>query len=136
MDNPRARRDGLFSERLAEETVIYDKLNHTAHTLNRTVAAVWESADGGQSVNDLAGILHATLGIPADSGLVLLALEQLDAAGLMETPAEPEQDIERTSRREVARRLALAGASASLVPLVASVLAPTPAMALSLGSIE
>ncbi len=136
MDNPKARRSGLFSERLAEETVIYDKLNHRAHTLNRTVAAVWESADGDKSVNDLAAILHATLAIPADCGIVLLALEQLEAAGLMETSAGLEQDAERTSRREAARRLALAGASASLVPLVASVLAPTPAMALSIGSIE
>jgi hypothetical protein len=42
MDNPRARRNDLFSERLAEEMVIYDKLNHKAHTLNQTVLAVWE----------------------------------------------------------------------------------------------
>ncbi len=67
MDNPRARRNDLFSERLGDETVIYDKLNHRAHTLNRTVATVWELADGDQSVNELADIFHATLGIPADS---------------------------------------------------------------------
>ena len=75
------------------------------------------------------GVLHHELGIPADRGIVLLALEQLEGAGLLETPLEVEQGTERSSRREVARRLALAGASATLVPLVASVLAPTPAMA-------
>lgn len=129
MDNPRARRNDLFSEHLGDETVIYDKLNHKAHTLNKTVAMVWESAGGDKSVDELAGVLHHELGIPADCGVVLLALEQLEAAGLLETPVEVEQGTERSSRRKVARRLALAGASAALVPLVASVLAPTPAMA-------
>jgi Coenzyme PQQ synthesis protein D (PqqD) len=132
MNNPKARREGLFSERLAEETVIYDKANHTAHTLNQTVATIWESADGDKSVNELARLLHSQLGIPADPGVVLLALEQLQAAGLLEPCQEVEKETERTSRREVARRLALAGVSAAMVPLVASVVAPTPAMAASM----
>jgi hypothetical protein len=135
MDNPKARRNNLFSERLGDETVIYDKLHHKAHTLNKTVATIWESAAGDKSVDELAGVLHDELGIPADSGIVLLALEQLEGAGLLETSVEVEQGTERSSRREVARRLALAGASAALVPFVASVLAPTPAMAQSEGAI-
>jgi hypothetical protein len=133
MDNPKARREDLFSERLAEETILYDKVNHTAHTLNETVAMVWESADGDRSVNELAHMLHSKLGIPADRGVVLLALEQLQAAGLLEVSIEAEKETERTSRREVARRLALVGVSAAMVPLVASVVAPTPAMAASMG---
>jgi hypothetical protein len=133
MDNPKARRDGIFSERLAEETIVYDKINHAAHTLNQTVAMVWESADGDKSVNEIAGMLHAKLGVPPDRGVALLALEQLEAAGLLEASAEVEKYTEHTSRREVARRLALAGISAALVPLVASVVAPTPAMAVSIG---
>ncbi len=143
MNNPKARRDGLFSERLAEETIVYDKVNHTAHTLNSTVAMVWQSADGDQSVNELTQILHSRLGIPADRGVVVLALEQLQAAGLLEVciGAQPsigvqassdvEKETEYTSRREVARRLAIAGVSAAMIPLVASVMAPTPAMAAS-----
>ncbi len=136
MDNPRARRNDLFSERLAEEMVIYDKLNHKAHTLNKTVLAVWESADGGKSVDDLARILHHELGLPADQSTVLLALEQLEAAGLLEQSGEMEAAAEPASRREVARRFALAGISAALVPLIASVVAPTPAMAVSQGLLE
>jgi hypothetical protein len=138
MDNPKARREGLFSERLADETILYDKVNHTAHTLNQTVAMVWESADGDKSVNELARMLHGKLGLPADRGVVLLALEQLQAAGLLnayqeDAYQEVEKETELTSRREVARRLALAGVSAAMVPLVASVVAPTPAMAASMG---
>jgi hypothetical protein len=139
MDHPKARRDGLFSECLAAETIIYDKANHTAHTLNQTVAMVWESADGDTSVDELARMLHAKLGIPADRGVVLLALEQLEAAGLSEpyieeqVSIEVEKHTEPTSRREVARRLAVAGVSAAMLPLVASIVAPTPAMAVSFG---
>jgi hypothetical protein len=133
MDNPRARRNDLFSERLAEEMVIYDKLNHKAHTLNQTVLAVWESADGSRSVDEIAGMLHRELGVPADHSTVHLALEQLEAAGLLEASAGVGSAAERTSRREVARKLALAGVSAALIPLVASVVAPTPAMAASVG---
>ena len=101
MNNPKARRDGLFSERLAEETIVYDKVNHTAHTLNSTVAMVWQSADGDQSVNELTRILHSRLGIPADRGVVVLALEQLQAAGLLEVciGAQPSIGVQVVFRR-------------------------------------
>lgn len=131
MNNPRARRNNIFAESLADETILYDKTNHKAHSLNKTVAMVWESADGEKSVDDIAGILHRGLGIPEDRSVVLLALEQLETAGLLDTSAELTEGAERPSRRQVARRLALVGASAALVPFVASVLAPTPAMASS-----
>jgi hypothetical protein len=131
MKNPRARRNDLFAESLADETILYDKTNHQAHSLNKTVAMVWESADGEKSVDDIAAILHRSLGIPEDRSIVLLALEQLKSAGLLDTSAELSEEAERPSRRQVARKLALVGASAALVPFVASVLAPTPAMASS-----
>jgi hypothetical protein len=116
---------------LADETILYDKTNHKAHTLNKTVALVWESADGEKSIDEIATILQDGLGIPADRSMVLLALDELQSAGLLETPAESIEGAERPSRRQVARKLAMAGASAALVPFVASVLAPTPAMASS-----
>ncbi|MGC2662060.1 MAG: PqqD family protein [Bryobacteraceae bacterium] len=131
MNHPRAKRDDVFSEHLAEETILYDKANHKAHSLNKTVSLVWESADGQKSVDELAAILHRELGLPNDPGVVLLSLEELKTAGLLETTVEGTELTEAPSRRQVARRLALAGASAALVPFVASVLAPTPAMASS-----
>jgi hypothetical protein len=131
MNNPKARHDHIFSESLAGETIVYDKLNHRAHTLNQTAAAVWTAADGGKSIDELARMLELNLGVPADRAVVLLALTQLEGAGLLEKNAEMEQVETGTSRREMARRFALAGVSAALVPFVASVLAPTPAMALS-----
>lgn len=129
MQNPCARRNDIFTENLAEETILYDKSNHTAHSLNRSLALVWESADGQKSVEDIASVLHRELGIPADRTVVLLALQELAASGLLQEPAQAGPEL--LTRRQVARRLALAGASAAMLPLVASVLAPTPAMASS-----
>lgn len=131
MTNPCARRNEVFSESLATETILYDKANHRAHSLNRTVALVWESADGSRTVEDIAAILHRELDIPADRNVVLLALQELSAAGLLEETATVKAAPELLSRRQVARKLAMAGASVALVPVVASVLAPTPAMASS-----
>jgi hypothetical protein len=81
----------------------------------------------------LVGILEAKLGIPNDPDIVLLALAELESADLLEKKdaiVEPELP----SRRQIGRKLAMAGLSASLVPVIASVLAPTPAMASSPGT--
>jgi hypothetical protein len=95
------------------------------------VVLVWESADGEKSIDEIAMILQCELGIPADRDVVLLALEELESAGLLETSVTMTENAERPSRREIGRRLAMAGASAALLPFIASVLAPTPAMASS-----
>lgn len=131
MKTPCARRNDILLEKLVAETMVYDKTNHRAHVLNQTVALVWESADGRNSIDDIAQILHRELGLPADRSVVLLALQELGESGLLQEPVQAEVGPERLTRRQVAQRLGLAGASLALVPLVTSVLAPTPAMAAS-----
>lgn len=131
MTTPCARRNEIISQKLLEETMVYDQVSHRAHVLNQTLSLVWESADGRNTVDQIAQILHRQLGLPADRSVVLLALQELEESGLLQEPVQVEVGPERPSRRDVARRLALAGASAALLPLVTSVLAPTPAMAAS-----
>jgi Coenzyme PQQ synthesis protein D (PqqD) len=135
--NPLARRDGIFAENLAGEVILYDKSSHNAHCLNATTATVWDHADGQRTIGDIALVLEQKLGIPRDPAVVLLALEQLESAGLLEsaTSNNAEATKHNPSRRQVARRLALAGISASLIPAVASIVAPTPAMASSPGPV-
>jgi hypothetical protein len=131
MTIPCARKSEILTQKLSEETMVYDTISHRAHVLNQTVALVWESADGRNSIDEIAQILHRQLGLPADRSVVLLALEELSESGLLQEPVQAEVGPERLTRRQVAQRLALAGASLALVPLVTSVLAPTPAMAAS-----
>jgi hypothetical protein len=122
---PRARTEGLIVRELPDELLVYDLESHQAHCLNRTAAVVFEHCDGRRSVAQIARILRRKLDVhaPADESLVWLSLERLAGARLLEereaAPAAP-------SRRELVRRLALVAAT---LPLVATVLAPTPAEA-------
>ena len=120
---PRARRDGLLSRGRQGEVVVYDLERHEAHCLNPAAALVFRHSDGRTSIAEIAGRLHAELGVPVDERLVWLALEQLDEARLLERPPEPAG----WSRRETMRRVAL-GLSV-LLPAVTSILVPTPAEA-------
>lgn len=129
MTNPVSRHDDIVTESLGAETIVYDKMSHRAHSLNQTVALVWASANGERSVDQIAEILHRDLGLPTDRDVVLMALQELSEAGLLEKPVETANNL--MSRRQLARKLAMVGASAAVVPLVATVLAPTPAMASS-----
>ena len=91
------------------------------HCLNKTGAAIWESCDGTNSVDDLAHIVEAKLGAPTDRKLVLLALEELEKAELMEAGSGVVSNAGFTSRREAIGKIAMAGSA-----LVATIVVPTP----------
>ncbi len=125
---PQRRIEGLLIRELPGELVVYDLEEHRAHCLNRAAALVFERSDGETSVRELARILRRELGAPAEEGWVELALEKLGEAGLLQdVPDEPAGSGARSSRREMLRRAGLASAAA--LPIVLSILAPTPAMA-------
>jgi Coenzyme PQQ synthesis protein D (PqqD) len=124
-----ARKAGIFEEKLPNEVVLYDRENHRVHRLNLSMARVWEALDGTQSIEQIANILTAALGCPCDTDMALVALRQLEREGLLESAVEPEKVL--PSRRELGRKFAIAGVSISLLPVLASMMAPTPAMARS-----
>ena len=121
---PVARRTGLVVRELADEVVVYDEERHEAHCLNSTAATVFRNADGQRSVSDLAAVLGGQ-GAEAEE-LVRMALGQLGDARLLETPHAPAPEM-GLARRDAMRRVGLG--AAILLPLVTSVLAPTPAEA-------
>lgn len=124
--NPKVRHSVMFSERVGDDTLVYDTVTHTAHRLTATAAAVWRLADGTRSIDALAEALKAE-GVPdADETLVLTAVDALEEAGLL--TGEPAPEIERLSRRA-----ALAKVATVALPLVASIVVPTPAEAGSRG---
>jgi hypothetical protein len=119
---PLARKSDIFAENLPEEVVLYDKTNNKVHCLSKTAAAIWESCDGTRTVDDLAHIVEAKLGAPPDRQLVLLALEELEKAGLLESGSVMVPDAGLTSRREAVGKLVMAGSA-----LVATIVASAPA---------
>jgi hypothetical protein len=119
---PLARKRDIFVENLPEEVVLYDKSNDKVHCLNRTAAAIWESCDGTRTVDELAHIARAKLGVPPGRKVVMQALAELDRAGLLEAGGVMVPDAALTSRREAVGKIALASTA-----LVATIIAAAPA---------
>jgi Coenzyme PQQ synthesis protein D (PqqD) len=120
---PRAK-DELVVERLDGEVLIYDVQRNRAHHLNETAALVFEHCDGQRTVEELAAVLSERSGQPLDAEVVRRALVRLSDAHLLDGPTA------EWSRRQALRRIGVAGAAAGLgLPVVKSIVAPTPAAA-------
>ncbi len=123
---PLARREGLVIQELPEEVLVYDLDRDRAHCLNETAAFVWQRCDGRTSAVEIARSLGKKVNAPVDEKVVWFAIDQLGRNHLMTTPVPP-QLVAGMNRREMVRVPGIAAAVA--VPVVASIVAPTPAQA-------
>ncbi len=126
---PVARREGLILKELPGELVVYDTTSHEAHCLNAPAALVFKHSDGKTGVKELAKLLRRELGGGADEAWVWLALERLDEAHLLEERPSPPARV--PARREMLKHFGRAAA----LPVVISLLAPTPAEAAATGCV-
>jgi hypothetical protein len=128
---PRARQAGLIIRELEEETLVYDLDTDKAHCLNQTAARIWKHCDGTSSVAQLCERLSQTMETTVDEKVVWYALEQFNKDGLLEEKIEPPAvfKIAGMSRRQMVRTLGLAAMVA--IPVVTSIVAPTPVQAQS-----
>lgn len=122
---PRARADCL-SRKFDAEVLIYDPQHDVGHCLNSTAAAVWQLCDGKSSPRQMAAELSRQFSAPVEERVVQLALGQLADANLL---VERDVIVESLSRRLAIRRMGIAAAIA--LPLITSIVAPTPAHAAS-----
>lgn len=129
---PRARQDDIVVTDLSDEVLVYDLKTHEAHNLNRTAALVWRHCDGRTTVRGLAAVLERELGAPAGEEVVWLSLRQLDKAHLLREPLPASDSPARYSRQRLLCKTAIGGAI--LLPVVASIVAPTAAHASSVPS--
>lgn len=139
---PSARTDDVLVEEFDDECVVYDERVQEAHRLNRVASVVWRHCDGRRSPEDLGRILSEETDLPDPEAAAELALARLDDVGLLrrERPGNRERTAEETrgaqgrlDRRSALKRMGGLGAAAAALPLVTSVMAPTPAMARSGG---
>jgi hypothetical protein len=129
--NPKARKSGIIVQEIGPDTLVYDELKDTAHSLGSVTGYVFKHADGSLPVSALATGIEETLDMPAEPRLVEAALWELERADLLEPSESP-----TPARRSISRRAALQrfGAALSAVAIT-SIVAPTPAMARSYGDI-
>ncbi len=133
---PKARKEKLIVREFADELLVYDKQRHEAHCLNRTAAVIWKHCDGRTSIAEIGRRLANEMGQsePVDDRLVWHALQQFKRDHLLEeklkVPAALLGSMKTgPNRRQVIRLLGLTAIVA--VPLVTSMVAPTPAQAVS-----
>jgi hypothetical protein len=127
MVNPKARVQGLLTEQLGDELVVYDQERKRGHRLNRTSALVWRYSDGTKTIREIAALLQQELNPAADENLVLITLSQLDAAHLLEESVKVSSQQTRSSRREFVRKVGAIGVVSLILPLITTMSVPSPA---------
>src|SRR5436305_2743168 len=129
---PLARTDEVVTEDVDDEVITYDERTDVACRLNRTAALVWRKCDGKHTVEDLVRVLEADLGDIANEDLVLVTLDYLSEHRLLESGyVRRDETSSRLSRRRLIQRAGAVGVAAAVLPMVFSVVAPTPAAAMS-----
>jgi len=126
---PRARVEGILSQEVDGEVVVYDKEHGRAHRLNKTSGIVWRHCDGSHDVSELATALKAEIGDVANEDLVQLTLDQLASANLLDNVEKRSFQDARMSRRAFVKKVGIVGAAALALPTVVSIVAPEPAAA-------
>lgn len=124
---PKARKEGLLIQELADELLVYDLDRKRTHCLNQTAALTWKHCDGQATLAEVRGILEQEMKTLVDDDVIRLALDQLDRHHLLANPIPRSAGSERLSRRVMIRRFGLA--AAITLPLITSMIAPTAAQA-------
>ena len=125
---PKAKRRDLIVEKAGNELVVYDLERVRAHCLNEAAAQIWHLCDGKRTVEQIAA--RMTIDLDAGARLIVVrdTIARLDRLGLVED-ADP--NVIRMSRRELTRKIGIGLAAGLALPLITSIVAPSPANATS-----
>ena len=119
----------IHVEQLGNELCIYNWQRKEVHALNPTAARVWQQCDGQTSLAQIAAMLQADLQVPDAEAkeLAWLTLAQLEKAHLLHESVVKPADHKILPRRAFLKL----GIAAALLPMVHSIVAPTPVAAQS-----
>jgi hypothetical protein len=118
-DCPLARSDGLITEELDGELLLYDSESNLAHALDADAVALWRACDGHTDTKTLA------VRCQASEEKIKMTLARLGELGLLEV-AQADEDGD--TRRSALRKIGIAGVG---VATISSILVPTAAQAQS-----
>jgi Coenzyme PQQ synthesis protein D (PqqD) len=124
---PVARKQRLVIQELPDEVLVYDLDRDRAHCLNTTAALVWQRCNGRNTTAQIAQTLGRQFDCDVDEKIVWLALDQLGRNHLLDRRPSPPPALMGMDRRAMVRALGLAAVVA--IPVVKSIVAPTPAQA-------
>ena len=112
-DCPRARSEGLITEELDGELLVYDSESNLAHALDPDAAALWRACDGHTDTHML------TTRCNTSEDMVQIIVARLRELALLE------DDQDGDTRRVALRKIAVAGVGLATVPTISSILVPT-----------
>lgn len=122
---PTARTKDLVIQTLKDETLVYDITSHQAHCLNETAAFVWSKCTGKSSVDEIGRSITKRFSHKVNGDFVRLAITQLNERRLLSEGGS--EELVMSDRRRALKKIALA--TAAVLPIIASVTAPTHAFA-------
>jgi hypothetical protein len=124
---PKARKKNILATSVADEVVVYDTESNKASCLDGLTALVWKACDGRADLDALLDLVRKSGYQDATEQLILMAIDQLDQAGLLENAIESnEVDRKGLKRREI---LSLLGTKAISTLPVLSIINIQPAIA-------
>ncbi|HXW89545.1 MAG TPA: PqqD family protein [Terriglobales bacterium] len=125
------KREDWFFEETGGEMLVYNLERHRVHCLNDNAVLIWKLCTGRRTVSQIAAELPMALHPRSRELVVRNTIGQLARLGLIEA----NDDVPKISRRELAKRIGIGTAAAVALPLVTTIVAPTPVYAASCGSI-
>jgi hypothetical protein len=130
-DSATPKHTNAISRQLEDELIVYDLETDRAHSLNQTAGEVWKLCDGKTTVAEMVTRLEPMFpGI--DNQVLLVTLVELQKAGLLEKTSFSQSQGSSRSRRDILRKIGKLAVVA--VPVVTSIVVPTPSMAASCSS--
>jgi hypothetical protein len=127
---PKAKRRDLLVEKAGKELVVYDLERVRAHCLNEAATQIWHLCNGNRTAEQIAARMTMDLDTPSRLIVVRDTIARLERLGLVED-ADP--NVLRMSRRELTRKIGIGIAAGLALPLITSIVAPSPANAASCG---
>ncbi len=126
-------RKGLQLNRLDDELLVYDGREDVVHLLNETTASVLNLlSEGSRTQDEIEVELTRITGAENSENILLLAVDELRKANLLQDGADVPEPLNDLTRRAMVRKMALTGAAALLIPAITS-LSPRRAYAQASG---
>ncbi len=126
---PEARTEGIVTQEMPDEVLVYDLASNKAHCLNSTAGMIWKNCDGRNTTAEIRAVVEKETGKSVSDDVILLAVDQLRSTNLLVSNQVIEQS--GLNRRELIKRAGLAAAIA--LPLVSSIAVPSNVMASASG---
>jgi hypothetical protein len=125
----RPEHKNMIMRPLKDELVLYDPETKKAFCLNRVASEVWVLCDGKTTVEEIVEHFKKLDKPEIGRNVIHLSLRKLQRSGLLKNGSQGIEQLTFRSRRALIKKLGLA--AAMTLPVITSIVVPTPSEAAS-----